>query len=125
MIGRVQAGVAADLREGLRVSDANEFVRFVKRQMAEQRSRVSPELQRAAQQEIGPGGFWSPEETADRIMNFVRKWAGDDQEKLRIAHDAVMKGFAEAEKILGVLPEISQKTREIVSARFQELMQER
>lgn len=118
MIGRVQVGATDQLREGLRVSDTGEFILFVKRQMAEQRIRVSPELREAAQQELAPGGFWSPEATADRIVNFALKWAGEDEGKLKIAREAIMKGFAEAEKILGFLPDVSQKTKQIVMERL-------
>ncbi|MDF2629867.1 MAG: hypothetical protein K0R39_3698 [Symbiobacteriaceae bacterium] len=115
------------LRTGLRTTNLDEYRLFVRRQVAEQNGRVmvSPELQAAARQEIGPGGYWSPEAVTDRIIGFATAWAGDDPEKLKSALAAVRKGFAEAEKMLGVLPGVSQRTRELVEHKFEQLLASR
>lgn len=115
------------LRAGLRTTSLDEYRLFVRRQVAEQNGRVkvSPELQEAARLELGPGGYWSPEAVADRIIGFATAWAGDDPEKLQKALAAVRKGFAEAEKMLGALPDVSQRTRDLVERKFEQLLQKR
>lgn len=122
-----QTDRVSELREGLRTNDWQEFVKFVRRQVVEQKGRsetvkISPELREAARKELEPGGYWSPEAVADRIMNFALSWAGEDPEKLKIARDAIMQGFAQAEKVLGQLPDVSVKTRQLVEQRFEELL---
>jgi len=76
---KVMQGSGVDtLGAGLRITNFDEFRLFVRRQVAEQhgRVRVPPELQAAARQEIGPGGYWSPEAVANRIIGFATAWAG-------------------------------------------------
>ncbi|HWI51791.1 MAG TPA: DUF5610 domain-containing protein [Symbiobacteriaceae bacterium] len=122
---KVMQGSNVDsLRAGLRTTSYDDFRLFVRRQVAEQNGRVkvSPDLQAAVQQELGPGGYWSPETVADRIIGFATAWAGDDPEKLQKAVAAVRKGFAEAEKLLGALPQVSQRTRDLVERKFDELL---
>lgn len=120
----MQGSNVESLRAGLRTTNYDDFRLFVRRQVAEQNGRVkvSPDLQAAAQQELGPGGYWSPEAVADRIIGFATAWAGDDPEKLQKAVAAVRKGFAEAEKMLGALPQVSQRTRDLVERKFDELL---
>ncbi|HYF77044.1 MAG TPA: hypothetical protein VD973_07940 [Symbiobacteriaceae bacterium] len=112
------------LRAGLRTTGLDDYRLFVRRQVAEQNSRVkvSPELREAARLELAPGGYWSPEAVTDRIIGFATAWAGDDPDKLQKALAAVRKGFADAEKMLGGLPEVSQRTRELVERRFEQLL---
>lgn len=40
--------------------------------------------------------YWSADATAERIYNFARTLAGDDDSKLETLRDAVEKGFAQA-----------------------------
>lgn len=112
------------LRAGLRTTNLDDYRLFVRRQVAEQNGRVkvSPDMQEAARLELGPGGYWSPEAVTDRIIGFATAWAGDDPEKLQKALAAVRKGFAEAEKMLGGLPDVSQRTRDLVERRFEQLL---
>ena len=119
---QVQSAKVAQLREGLRTNNWDEFRLFVRRQMAEQNGRVkaSPQMADAARKELGPGGHWSPEAVADRIVEFAKGLAGDDPEKQKMVVEAFRKGFAEAEKVLGALPEVSFKTRDRVEEKFRE-----
>lgn len=112
------------LMAGLRTTNYDEFRLFVRRQVTEQngRTRVSPDLQAAARAELAPGGYWSADAVANRIIGFATAWAGEDKEKLEKALAAVRKGFAEAEKMLGALPDVSQQTRKLVEEGFAKLL---
>ncbi|WP_321311382.1 hydrogenase-4 component G [Halarcobacter sp.] len=58
-------------------------------------------------------GFFSVNETSDRVSSFVIGLAGNDIEALKEARSGVVKGFEEAEKMWGgQLPDISYKTQE-------------
>lgn len=60
---------------------------------------------------ISEDGFFSVKNTAQRIFDFVSASAGDDPERLKVARDAVLKGFGEAEELFGgTLPDISYDT---------------
>lgn len=59
--------------------------------------------------EDGPLGI---EAMSDRIVDFAKAISGGDKTKLATLKDAINKGFSEAEKVLGELPEISQKTHD-------------
>ncbi len=62
---------------------------------------------------VNEGGYFSIENTAQRLFDFAVKMAGDDTERLKVTRDAVLKGFKEAEELFGgELPEISHKTIE-------------
>ena len=64
---------------------------------------------------ISEGGSLSPEAVSDRIVEFAKAISGGDKEKYETLKAAIQEGFKEAEKILGgKLPEISQKTYEMV-----------
>ncbi len=60
---------------------------------------------------IDEGGYFSIENTAQRLFDFAVMMAGNDPERLKVTRDAVLKGFKEAEEVFGgELPEISYKT---------------
>lgn len=63
-----------------------------------------------ARQLIGANGPLGVEAVSDRIVNFAKAVSGGDKSKLDKLRSAIDKGFKEAEKILGQLPEISRKT---------------
>jgi hypothetical protein len=67
--------------------------------------------QNEAAELIDEGGYFSIENTAQRLFDFAVKMAGDDPERLNVTRDAVLKGFKDAEALFGgALPEISYKT---------------
>lgn len=65
-----------------------------------------------------------PEKVAGRILDFAKSLAGGDPSKLDMLEDAVGKGFKEAEKILGGLPEVSKRTFDLVKEGFQKIREE-
>ena len=59
----------------------------------------------------GEDDYWGVEKTAQRIVDFVFKGAGDDLEKLKAGREGVVRGLKEAEKAWGgTLPGISYDT---------------
>lgn len=64
-----------------------------------------------AKELVSEGGFFSVENTAERIAEFVLKGAGDDVEKLKAGREGILRGYKLAEEQWGEkLPDISQKT---------------
>lgn len=72
--------------------------------------KVDETARMEAKELIGANGPLSVEATSDRIVNFAKAISGGDKSKMDTLKKAIDKGFKEAEKILGELPEISQKT---------------
>lgn len=72
--------------------------------------RVDQTARLEARELIGANGPLGIEATSDRIVNFAKALSGGDTSKLNALRGAIDKGFKEAEKMLGKLPEISQKT---------------
>lgn len=86
---------------------------------------IPPEVRAQAQQEIAPGGYWSPEATAERILNFAKELAGGDPGKIEMLRKATEDGFKAAQaKLGGKLPEISQQTYKLVQEGFDKWSQE-
>jgi hypothetical protein len=77
---------------------------------------ASPEEAAAA---IADDGYWGVEQTAERIYQFAIGAAGADPSRLEQIRAAVMQGYEEAKELFGgSLPEISQRTIERVSEKF-------
>lgn len=85
---------------------------------------VHVDVQVAFEKDIAENGYWSAEKTAERILDFARNLADNDPGKIGVLRDAVEKGFQEAEKILGGLPEISKRTLELVRQGFDDWAKE-
>ena len=86
---------------------------------------IDPATRLWAQQEIAEGGYFSVENTGDRIFDFAVAIAGNDLEKLEQMQAAVEEGFRLAEQAFGGrLPQISQDTMEYVRNRFNERFEE-
>ncbi|MCR5527129.1 MAG: hypothetical protein K6F39_07075 [Lachnospiraceae bacterium] len=80
---------------------------------------VSPEVKAQAQEDIAEGGYWSVEETSDRIVDFAIALSGNDSSKADELLEAFKKGYEQAEKLWGgELPEISKKTFDSVLDKF-------
>lgn len=72
-----------------------------------------------AQAAIAEGGEWSAEAVADRIVGFVADISGGNPEKSEMLREAVRQGFEEARQAFGGwLPEVSEKTYQLVMERF-------
>lgn len=61
---------------------------------------------------IADDGPLGVEAMSDKIVDFAKAISGGDKGKLEILKNAIVKGFQEAERILGTLPEISMKTHD-------------
>ena len=80
------------------------------------------ETVKQAQADIAEDGYWGVEQTSDRIVQYATALTGGDPDKLDSMIAAFEKGYAEAEKTWGdTLPELSQRTREAVMKKFQDL----
>ncbi|BBE31473.1 hypothetical protein OSSY52_16140 [Tepiditoga spiralis] len=63
---------------------------------------------------------WSAEGVANRIIEFAKSISGGDKSKIKLLKDAIEQGFNEAKKELGSLPEVSQKTHDLVMKKLDE-----
>lgn len=80
---------------------------------------VDAATKQKAIEEISEGGYWSVEETSERIFSFAQALSGSDPEKMEDMLDAFKKGFEQATKAWGrELPEISQRTYDAVLNKF-------
>lgn len=85
----------------------------------DQTLKVPQETVEEAQKAIGEGGYYSPENTATRIMDFAKALSGGDSTKFNLLKDAVEKGFAAAKDQLGgKLPDITNQTYDLVQQKF-------
>lgn len=76
---------------------------------------VDEQARAEAQLAIGEGGEQSPEKVSDRIVEFANAVSGGDKSKFELLKNAIKEGFNAAKKALGgTLPEISQKTYDLV-----------
>jgi len=89
-----------------------ELVEFVKEVISNQAKDFRKRIQGLLED------YFSPEKTAERILNFAKSISGGDPSKIELLRNAVEKGFKEVEKIFGKLPEISRKTYELVMKGF-------
>ncbi len=86
-----------------------------------QKLNVSIEESEKAKAAIAPGGEYSVEAVAGRIMDMAKALSGGDPSKAGELKDAVIKGFKEAEKAFGTkLPQISYDTYDEIMKRFDE-----
>ncbi len=68
--------------------------------------------------------YWSPENTAKRILDMARSLANGDPGKIGLLRGAVEKGFRDAEKILGGLPNVCKETYRLVMDGFDDWARE-
>lgn len=65
--------------------------------------------------------FWGAEKTANRILDFAKALAGDDEEAFGKMKDAVNKAFGECEGIWGgKLPSVCYETKDLIAKGFDE-----
>lgn len=81
--------------------------------LREGKLKVDPEVREQAQKDIAEGGYWSIEQTSERLLSFAKALSGGDSTKADEMIEAVKKGFKMATKAWGgELPDISKKTLE-------------
>lgn len=91
------------LRQGHSISSlSTEDIKVDERARIEARNLIADD---------GPLGV---EAVSNRIVDFARSLSGGDPSKFNLLKDAIIKGFGEAEKQLGGLPDISKKTYDSV-----------
>lgn len=72
-----------------------------------------------AQQAISEDGYWGVKQTSQRIFDFAKAIAGDDEKMMRKMQNAVEKGFKEAGKAWGrEMPSITSETHNAVNELF-------
>lgn len=80
---------------------------------------VTEESIAQAKEDVAEGGYWSPEKTSDRFIDFAKALSGGDKSKAGLLIDAFKEGYAMAEEMWGgELPEISQKTYDMTLDKF-------
>ncbi|HHT96792.1 MAG TPA: hypothetical protein GXZ90_02710 [Clostridiales bacterium] len=83
--------------------------------------KVDPETRAQAQKDIEPGGYWSVEETSNRLVAFAKAIAGNDPQQADKMIRAIEKGFDMATKAWGAkLPQISHDTLAATKEKLQD-----
>lgn len=101
---------------------AEEVAKFKINEGSEFFTTVDEETKAQATKDIEEGGYYSPEETSTRILDFAKSLAGGDINKLEILKKAVQSGFDEAAKVWGKeMPDITKQTYDLVMKGFEEL----
>lgn len=73
--------------------------------------RVDAKTAQEAKDAISENGEWGVNKTAERMFQFAKAYAGDDEAKMEKMMNAFKKGFEQAEKLWGgKLPDISYQT---------------
>jgi len=79
------------------------------------------QLKLKAQEAISENGYWGAKAVSQRILDFAKSISNGDPSKIDILRNAVEKAFSEVkEKLGGWLPEVSQRTYELVMKGFDE-----
>lgn len=71
-----------------------------------------------AQELIGPNGDLGAEAVSQRLVDFAIALSGEDKSKALTLRGAIEKGFSEAGRILGELPDISKETYKLTMEKF-------
>ncbi|ETP72448.1 hypothetical protein UYO_1520 [Lachnospiraceae bacterium JC7] len=86
---------------------------------------VDAETKAAAQEAISEGGYYSVENTSQRIFDFVAAMAGDNVELMQKLQSSVLDGYNEAAKAWGGdLPDICSKTLDATNQLFEDYYRE-
>lgn len=94
-------------KQGFAVKNSDDIWRL----LAKGDYTVDAKTAEEARAAISEDGYWGVNQTADRMFEFAKAYAGEDSEKMEKMMDAFKKGFEQAEKIWGgKLPEISYQT---------------
>lgn len=97
------------LEQGKTYDDATDIYGLLR----EGKIQVDPETRAQAQKDIAEGGYWSVEQTSERLVSFAKALTGGDRSKADEMIAAVKKGFEQATKAWGGdLPSICKSTIE-------------
>ncbi len=104
-------------RQGISIEDA---ISGKKKIVVDEQVRIDAEAL------IGEGGDQSPEKVSDRILEFANAISGGDKSKFELLKNSIEEGFNQAKQALGgTLPEISQKTYDLVMEKLNNWKDER
>lgn len=79
----------------------------------------TPEDVEQAKVDVAEGGYWSAEETSNRLIDFAKALSGGDPEKASLLKDAFVKAFEEIEEMFGgELPQLSYDTYDLTIEKF-------
>ena len=83
--------------------------------------KIDEKAQAEAAYMIGPDGPLNAENTAERIFSFAKAISGGDTDKYEQLKESIVAGFDAAKEMMGgELPEISQKTYDLVIEKLDE-----
>ncbi|HOO28026.1 MAG TPA: hypothetical protein PLU43_06140 [Lachnospiraceae bacterium] len=86
---------------------------------------VTEDVQQEAQESISEGGYWSVENTSDRIIEMAKALTGGDSDLIEEMRSAFEKGFQQATGLWGdTLPDISSSTYDAVMEKFDQWAEE-
>lgn len=94
-------------KQGFAVKNADDIWKL----LAKGDYKVDAKTAEEAKEAISEDGYWGVNKTAERMFEFAKAYAGDDQDKMKKMMDAFEKGFRQAEEMWGgKLPDISYQT---------------
>lgn len=69
--------------------------------------------------DVAEGGYWSAEETSNRLIDFAKALSGGDPAKAAMLKDSFDKAFKEIEEMFGgTLPDLSYNTYDLTMKKF-------
>lgn len=83
-------------------------------------AKVSDEIRQKAEDLISEDGELGIKKVSDRIIEFAKAISGGDKSKIPELRGAIEAGFKAAEKVIGDLPEISNKTHDLIMEKLDE-----
>lgn len=104
-------------KQGIAIGTADDIWKV----LASGKFTADPETIAQAKEDISEDGYWGVEQTSQRIFDFAMALSGGDEEQMKKMHEAFEEGFAKATGTWGrELPEISSKTYDAVTSKFEE-----
>ena len=101
--------------QGLALEKADDIWQFI----ASGKYEVDEETKTKAKEAIEDGGYYSVEETSNRLYDFAMALSGGDADKMKKLESAFEEGFKKATKSWGKeLPDISNRTYDAVKEKF-------
>lgn len=106
-------------KQGFAVKNSDDIWRM----LAKGDFTVDAKTAQEAKDAISENGYWGVNQTADRMFEFAKAYAGDDEGKMEEMMNAFKKGFKQAEKMWGgKLPDISYQTYDRMYEKYDEYM---
>ena len=108
-------------KQGIAIGTADDMWKV----LASGKFSADPATIAQAKEDISEDGYWGVEQTSQRIFDFAMALSGGDEEQMKKMQEAFEKGFAQATGTWGKeLPDISNKTYDAVTSKFEEFYKE-